>query len=215
MHACVLLLLRCRHTIRLLLDKWGIDNVNDLIVDETVDDFEATRFNDIPSFDQKPPNPNQIPTFNGSPNAVPTDGFHHIDGGYNYPNPNKVQTSAVPPPAQPQPVSTAGYLPTNAYTVNHNPGADRYWSGFSYSINQRWEILMNLHPKYAIAQRSFDFHALSCGSFAIFCIASRSHSFAFVWPVCTFADGFMHVAIIRIVCMSRAFLNVYIKWLND
>lgn len=148
----------CRHTIRLLLDKWGIDNVNDLIVDETVDDFESTRrFNDIPLFDQKPPDPNQTPTFNDLPNAVPTDGFHHLDGGYNYPNPNKVNTAA-PPASQPQPqpsylpppppspsvpssspaATPGGYLPTNGYTVNHNPGADRYWSGFSYSINQRW-----------------------------------------------------------------------------
>lgn len=148
----------CRHTIRLLLDKWGIDNVNDLIVDETVDDFESTRrFNDIPLFDQKPPDPNQTPTFNDLPNAVPTDGFHHFDGGYNYPNPNKVNTAA-PPSSQPQPqpppsylppppsppsapsspAATPGsYLPNNGYTVNHNPGADRYWSGFSYSINQR------------------------------------------------------------------------------
>lgn len=123
-----------RHAVRLLLEKWGVDNVNDLIVDETVDDFEATRFNDIPLYDQKPPSPNQTPTFTELPNAVPTDGFHHFDGGYNYPNPNKVHTAAPPPPP---PASTPGYLPTNAYTVNHNPGADRYWSGFSYSINQR------------------------------------------------------------------------------
>lgn len=124
-----------RHTIRLLLEKWGIDNVNDLIVDETVDDFEATRFNDIPLFDQKPPNPHQTPILNELPNAVPTDGFHHNDGaGYSYPNPNpnnKEQTPIQPP------VPTPGYLPTNGYTVNHNPGSDRYWSGFSYSIHQR------------------------------------------------------------------------------
>lgn len=121
-----------RHTIRLLLEKWGIDNVNDLIVDETVDDFEATRFNDIPLFDQKPPNPHQTPPFADLPNAVPTDAFRHNDGtGYNYPNPNK-----VPTPAQP-PAPTPGYLPTNGYTVNHNPNSDRYWSGFSYSIHQR------------------------------------------------------------------------------
>ncbi|XP_031640221.1 protein spaetzle 5 isoform X1 [Contarinia nasturtii] len=117
--------------IRLLLDKWGVDNVDNLIVDETIDDFEATRFNDIPPFDQKPPEPNQPPTFTERPNAVSTDGFHQIDRGYDYPNPNKVHTVA-PPPA-----STTGYLPTNGYTVNHNPGADRYWSGFSYLINQR------------------------------------------------------------------------------
>lgn len=132
----------------MLLDKWGIDNVNDLIVDETVDDFEAPRFNDIPWFDQKPPDPHQTPTFTELPNAVPGDGgYHHIgDAGYNYPNPNKMHTVAPPPPppplppvhpAPPAPSSTAGYLPTNAYTVNHNPGANRYWSGFSYSINQR------------------------------------------------------------------------------
>lgn len=125
-----------RHTIRILLEKWGTDNVNDLIVDETVDDFEATRFNDIPLFGQKPPAPHQPPTYTELPNAVPTD--HHLDGGggYNYPVP-KVHTVPVPPPP---PVSTAGYLPTNGYTVNHNPGADRYWSGFSYSINQRWDV---------------------------------------------------------------------------
>lgn len=131
-----------RHTIRLLLDKWGIDNVNDLIVDETVDDFESTRrFNDIPLYDQKPPDPNQTPTYNELPNAVPTDGFHHF--GYSYPNPNKVNTvrptqshEPQPPPPPSAPAATP-YLPTNGYTVNHNPGANRYWSGFSYSINQR------------------------------------------------------------------------------
>lgn len=151
----MLLLCCCRQQIRLLLDKWGIDNVNDLIVDETVDDFETTRFNDIPWFnDQKPPDPHQTPAFTELPNAVPGDGgYHHVgDAGYNYPNPNKVHTvapPATPPPplsppllppvhqAPPAPSSTAGYLPNNAYTVNHNPGANRYWSGFSYSINQR------------------------------------------------------------------------------
>ncbi|XP_031640226.1 protein spaetzle 5 isoform X2 [Contarinia nasturtii] len=127
--------------IRLLLDKWGVDNVDNLIVDETIDDFEATRFNDIPPFDQKPPEPNQPPTFTERPNAVSTDGFHQIDRGYDYPNPNKVHTVA-PPPA-----STTGYLPTNGYTVNHNPGADRYWSGFSYLINQRYARDVSAHSK--------------------------------------------------------------------
>lgn len=130
----------------MLLDKWGIDNVNDLIVDETVDDFEATRFNDIPFFQQKPPDPHQTPTFTEPPNVGPTpdDVYHnHNDGGgnngYNYPNPNNVHTVAPHPmpPAPAPPSSTAGYLPANAYTINHNPGANRYWSGFSYSINQR------------------------------------------------------------------------------
>ncbi|XP_055318359.1 protein spaetzle 5 isoform X2 [Sitodiplosis mosellana] len=147
------------HTIRLLLDKWGIDNVNDLIVDETVDDFEATRrFNDIPLFDQKPPDPNQTPTFNDLPNAVPTDGFHHFDGGYNYPNPNKMHTAVPqpqPPPSHPSPSlpspasKPGGYLPTNGYTVNHNPSADRYWSGFSYSINQRYVRDVSLRTRFA------------------------------------------------------------------
>lgn len=127
----------CRHTIRLLLDKWGLENVNDLIVDETVDDFEATRFNDIPIYDPKLPDPHQTPTFTDPPSAVPTDSYHHFDNGYNYPNPNKVHTVGPPMHPAPPPASTAGYLPTNhGYTVNH-PGANRYWSGFSYSINQR------------------------------------------------------------------------------
>lgn len=119
----------------MLLDKWGIENVNDLIVDETVDDFEAPRFNDIPFYDQKPPDPHQTPTYTELPHPVPTEGSHHFDGGYNYPNPNRPNTIAPSPPAPPP--STAGYLPNNGYTVNHNPGANRYWSGYSYSINQR------------------------------------------------------------------------------
>lgn len=148
--------MHCRQQIRSLLDRWGIDNVNDLIVDETIVDFEAPRSDDIPWFnDQKPPDPHHPPTFTELPNTVPGDGgYHHVgDAGYNYPNPNKVHSApspASPPPsplsppllppvhqAPPAPSSTAGYLPNNAYTVNHNPGANRYWSGFSYSINQR------------------------------------------------------------------------------
>lgn len=83
-------------TIRYLLQKWGTDNVNDLIVDETIDNFESTRVNGIPFFNnlptrptaQTPQTPNQ---FTDTPNTLPTDGgFHHFNDGYNYPNPNKV-----------------------------------------------------------------------------------------------------------------------------
>lgn len=123
----------------MLLDKWGIDNVNDLIVDESVDEFEAPRFPNKPSYNPTvpvpDPNPNQTPTFTEPPNAVSTEDYHHpYNGGYEYPNPNNVHTTVPPPPPQP---STVGYLPTNGYTINHNPGANRYWSGYSYTINQR------------------------------------------------------------------------------
>lgn len=161
-----------RHAIRLLLDKWGIENTNDLVVDETVDEFESTRFNDVPYHSNQRP---QQPTyFTESPNAIPTDGYHHnFDGGYKYPNPNDhtVPSQPYPPPTSqfpPYPPTSQlpptqhanvpnnnnGYLPRNAYTVNHNNrnlnphnGVESYWppslpaapgvSSFSYSINQR------------------------------------------------------------------------------
>lgn len=145
-----------------MLQRWGVDNVNDLIVDESVDDFDSNR--KTPIYPQNPNNPEDgeyppnsqnphTPTYiTETPNTVSTDSFHHFHDGYNYPNPNKPNTIAPPPST-----TTAGYLPTSGFNFvqnNHHFNqneVDRYWrasatviqpppiaiSSFSYSINQR------------------------------------------------------------------------------
>lgn len=50
--------------VRLQLERWGIDNVNDLIVDETVDEFDPPK----PSTTPIPEQPNNDPTMNQDPN---------------------------------------------------------------------------------------------------------------------------------------------------
>lgn len=129
------------------MEKWGIENVNDLIVDETVADFEANHVDGTPFYNNPPTRPTSQ-----TPNAGNDGGFHHFNGGYDYPNPNK-PTASTPRNYG----NNNGYLPTTGYTIHHNNnpnrqnGIDRYWqatatviqqppvavSGFSYTINQR------------------------------------------------------------------------------
>lgn len=64
-----------RHTIRQLIQKWGYENANDLIVDETIDEFESTKFNQV-----------QQTNFFNSPFGPQQNSFQ-FDEGYKYPNP--------------------------------------------------------------------------------------------------------------------------------
>lgn len=64
-----------RHTIRQLIQKWGYENANDLIVDETIDEFESTKFNQV-----------QQPNLLNSPLGPQQNSFQ-FNEGYKYPNP--------------------------------------------------------------------------------------------------------------------------------
>lgn len=76
--------------IRYLLQKWGTDNVNDLIVDETIDNFEMIRVNGVPFFNNNnlPTRPTAQTTQTSNPPPTDSSGFDHFNSGYNYPNPN-------------------------------------------------------------------------------------------------------------------------------
>lgn len=68
--------IHCSHTIRQLIQKWGNQNANDLIVDESVEEFESTRMNT--QF--------QMTNFFNSPFGPQHNSFQ-FDEGYKYPNP--------------------------------------------------------------------------------------------------------------------------------
>lgn len=126
------------HIVRRLIDKLGVENANDLIVDESIEEFDDTRTT------QAPPGPQNFydppPPVQHQPQSPPgQDPYNQFGSGYSYPNPNEVNHQIQLKPA----VDFYGQTPNVAAAiVHHNNDAAAHYapnapSGLPYTINQR------------------------------------------------------------------------------
>lgn len=76
-----------------MIQKWGYENANELIVDETIDEFESTKFNQGQFHNHNHINNNPNVNLNNNNNNffnspfVPQHNSFQFSEGYKYPNP--------------------------------------------------------------------------------------------------------------------------------